>query len=785
MTDESDTPPGGQGLPGAAPGGAAGGEARKRRRRRRRGGHGAEGAELEGVEPEGAELEGADDSGPGEARASGDGGHDRDRGAAGGAESGRGAPARGGQAPGQHGRPSQPGRSPGQGQGGQGQGRPPRERGGGASAVERGPRPERDRGDRPRAERSDRSRGSATGAIGAPGGAPGGELEGARAGEGAEARAGEPGAAPDGQRADRPDRQGRPERHRRGERGRGERGGQSPQPGQPSQGGAGSQGPPTGQGGQGGQGGDRAQSARGDGRGNRNDGRDGRGGAARGDGRGSSGGGRGDGRGGAGARSDSRNDRNDGRDPRGGPGRGGDPRGPRGAPGSTGAAAHDEDELFPSGAAAAALPELEPREARAPRIAERGGERSREAAWDDDDEAPASAEPRVEWGRDDDAPARALALPATLPVEPDDYDPSTRQLDEATDTRVPRGDVVAIVGVRFTPAGRVSMYEAGGFHAVGDAVLVDSERGQRVGTVAVASERRLSNDRGLRRVLRAASTADLEREAPHAERTRAALRLAKDRVAALGLPVKVFRAEAQGPSRNDRMILYITTEERIDLRELVRDLSNATGSRVELRQLGARDEAKAVGGIGSCGLTLCCTTWLPEFVPVSIKMAKDQGLVLNPTKVAGQCGRLKCCLVYEQAGYAEMRKGLPKLGKRVVTTRGEGRVVEVDVLRQRVRVSYGPGESEVLPAPEVRPLFPSGNTPAGARGRGDEAGDEAEAGEDSLDAALPSPLAEDAHGHGHAHDAADHAPPAAFDPAAPAAPDLHASPAADADPDLT
>jgi hypothetical protein len=126
-----------------------------------------------------------------------------------------------------------------------------------------------------------------------------------------------------------------------------------------------------------------------------------------------------------------------------------------------------------------------------------------------------------------------------------------------------------------------------------------------------------------------------------------------------------------------------------------------------------RDEAKLVGGIGSCGLELCCTTWLPEFVPVSIKMAKDQGMVLSPTKVSGQCGRLKCCLVYEQATYAELRKGLPKLGKRVITARGEGRVVEVDVLRGRVRVGYGPGDSEVLAGSDVKPMFPSG--PSGAR----------------------------------------------------------------------
>jgi hypothetical protein len=194
------------------------------------------------------------------------------------------------------------------------------------------------------------------------------------------------------------------------------------------------------------------------------------------------------------------------------------------------------------------------------------------------------------------------------------------------------------------------------------------------------------------------------------------LRIAKDKAAALRLPLKVFRVELFGQlGRGARLNVYYTTDERLDLRDFLREVSGAIGGRVELRQLGVRDEAKAVGGIGSCGLTLCCTTWLPDFVPVSIKMAKDQGLVLSPTKVSGQCGRLKCCLVYEQAAYAELRKGLPKLGKRVIAARGEGRVVEVDVLRQRIRVSYGPGDTEVVPATAVRPLFPSGNQPT-ARG---------------------------------------------------------------------
>src|SRR5262249_29681832 len=235
--------------------------------------------------------------------------------------------------------------------------------------------------------------------------------------------------------------------------------------------------------------------------------------------------------------------------------------------------------------------------------------------------------------------------------------------------------------------------------------------------------------------LRRASEQDLRGErAGDADRAHA-LRLAKDKAAALRLPLKVFRVELFGQlGRGAKLNVYYTSDERLDLRDFIRELSAAIGGRIELRQLGVRDEAKAVGGIGSCGLTLCCTTWLPDFVPVSIKMAKDQGLVLSPTKVSGQCGRLKCCLVYEQAGYAELRKGLPKLGKRVIGARGEARVVEVDVLRQRVRISYAPGDTEVVAASEVRPMFPSGNPPraggppgADHAGDGDGGGDDAEA----------------------------------------------------------
>ena len=328
--------------------------------------------------------------------------------------------------------------------------------------------------------------------------------------------------------------------------------------------------------------------------------------------------------------------------------------------------------------------------------------RRRPTTLDEDGEVEVEVEAKVAWGTDDDGPAAAVTLAADLPADPPpgDLDPVTADLE---DSAALTGDVTNVVGIRFASAGRIYAYDAGdASYQRGEKVVVEAERGVRLGTVAVTSTRRPHKDRQLKRVLRRPSAGDLRGETDSGSRAQTLLRLAKDRARALGLPIKVFRIEISG----GRVLLYFTSDDRVDLRDLLRDIGSAASGRIELRQLGVRDEAKLVGGIGSCGQELCCTTWLPEFVPVSIKMAKDQGLVLNPTKVSGQCGRLKCCLVYEQATYAELRKGLPKLGKRVITAQGEGRVVEVDVLRQRVRVGYGPGESQVHPAGEVRPMFP-------------------------------------------------------------------------------
>jgi cell fate regulator YaaT (PSP1 superfamily) len=309
-----------------------------------------------------------------------------------------------------------------------------------------------------------------------------------------------------------------------------------------------------------------------------------------------------------------------------------------------------------------------------------------------------------------------VRLGADLPVEVEEVDQvSVCVFEEAEE--FPLGAVVNVVGVKYAGAGKIYLADAGdeSFRR-GEEVVVDGERGVRVGVVAVSSVRRPHAHGRIDRVVRRVEERDRKGVREMERVAQEALRAARECVRRLSMQVRVFRCE---PAQGGRKLrLYFASEDRVDTRDLARELSRVMKARVELRQTGVRDQAKMVGGIGSCGLELCCSTWLPEFVPVSIKNAKDQGLVLNPSKVSGQCGRLKCCLVYEHATYAEMRKGLPKMGKRVVTELGEGRVVEVDVLRQRVRVSHVGGDVAYFAPDQVKPMFPT-QGPRGAAEDGD------------------------------------------------------------------
>jgi len=264
-----------------------------------------------------------------------------------------------------------------------------------------------------------------------------------------------------------------------------------------------------------------------------------------------------------------------------------------------------------------------------------------------------------------------------------------------------------IAGVKLDPRGRVLACDAGGLELRhGEQVVVDDGRETEVGTVAVASARRAEAPRTaapLPRILRRAEPADLDRLRAAVERAAEARAFARERAAAQQLGIKIFRVEFQ---RGGRAIFYFASEARVDFRDLVRDLAARYHTRIELRQVGVRDEAKMVGGIGSCGRELCCTTFLPKFAPVSIKMAKHQNLAMAPTKVSGQCGRLKCCLVYEDATYVEAAAALPKMGKRVATPDGVGRVGDLDVLRGRVRVYFDGQPPKTFTADELQPAPP-------------------------------------------------------------------------------
>ena len=267
-----------------------------------------------------------------------------------------------------------------------------------------------------------------------------------------------------------------------------------------------------------------------------------------------------------------------------------------------------------------------------------------------------------------------------------------------------------IAGVKFHPTGRTFEFDAGPLDLRrGDKVVIQDEGGVDVATVAVSSAQRPTTAQ-LPRVLRVADERDLQRMEANRQRAHDALAFGRDLVRARQLPLKLFRAEFQ--HGGGRATFYFASETRIDFRDLVRDLSTQFHVRIDMRQVGVRDEAKMVGGIGSCGRELCCSTFLPRFAPVSIKMAKHQNLVLNPTKVSGQCGRLKCCLVYEEANYVDAAKGLPKPGKRVTTPDGIGRVGDLDVLQGRIRVYFEDQPPKVYTAGEVHALVQPGHDPS-------------------------------------------------------------------------
>ena len=248
--------------------------------------------------------------------------------------------------------------------------------------------------------------------------------------------------------------------------------------------------------------------------------------------------------------------------------------------------------------------------------------------------------------------------------------------------------MIKVIGVRYRQAGKIYNFSPADFQVkVGDHVIVETARGIEYGSV-VQGIREVADDKvimPLKSVIRIATEEDDKKAIENNEKEKKAFKICKEKIAKHGLEMKLI--ETEYTFDNNKVLFYFTADGRIDFRELVKDLASVFKTRIELRQVGVRDETKMLGGIGICGRPLCCNTYLSEFIPVSIKMAKEQSLSLNPTKISGICGRLMCCLKNEQEAYEELNSNLPDIGEKVKTFDGfKGEVVSVNVLRQKVKI---------------------------------------------------------------------------------------------------
>jgi cell fate regulator YaaT (PSP1 superfamily) len=273
--------------------------------------------------------------------------------------------------------------------------------------------------------------------------------------------------------------------------------------------------------------------------------------------------------------------------------------------------------------------------------------------------------------------------PAPFEPDPDREDVLPVLAAQDVPAALPRGEVSNLAHVRVQTSTRLQDFDAGGISLQrGDQVVVQGDRGQAIGTVVAPSRRVLVTEHSSRRILRRTTEHDLIQRERNEDKGRQAMPFARERILARKLPMKLTRVEyLHGGSK---AVLYFSAEGRVDFRELVKDLAQRLRTRIEMRQIGVRDEAKMVGGIGVCGLRLCCHRYITKFEPVSIRMAKDQNLE---------------------------HKGMPKLGKFVETPDGVGKVVELDILARRVRVALGQGKSEIYSADDVQPAPPPAPPP--------------------------------------------------------------------------
>ena len=255
-----------------------------------------------------------------------------------------------------------------------------------------------------------------------------------------------------------------------------------------------------------------------------------------------------------------------------------------------------------------------------------------------------------------------------------------------------------VIGVRFRTAGKIYFFDPLGMDIKrGDHVIVETARGIEFGTV-MAGVKDVEDEKvvqPLKPVIRIANERDVEQAANNRAKEKEAFRICQEKIQKHELEMKLIDAEYTFD--NNKVLFYFTADGRIDFRELVKDLASVFKTRIELRQIGVRDETKIVGGIGICGRPLCCHSYLSDFVPVSIKMAKEQNLSLNPTKISGVCGRLMCCLKNEEETYEELNRRLPGVGDYVTTSDGlKGEVQSVNVLRQLVKIVVEEGDEKEI-----------------------------------------------------------------------------------------
>lgn len=250
-----------------------------------------------------------------------------------------------------------------------------------------------------------------------------------------------------------------------------------------------------------------------------------------------------------------------------------------------------------------------------------------------------------------------------------------------------------VVGVKFRNTGKTYFFDPQDLEIEqGESVIVETARGVEFGTVSLGITKMKREDlsKPLKPVLRIANEEDHKQHIENESRKDETMAICQELVQKRNLDMKLVDVEFT--ISGNKVIFYFTADGRVDFRELVKDLASVFHMRIELRQVGSRDEAKMLGGIGNCGKSLCCTTWLSDFQPVSIKMAKNQNLSLNPTKISGVCGRLMCCLKYENDLYTKLRDGIPDNGEKVGTPDGMGKVFDTNILEETVRVRLFTGE---------------------------------------------------------------------------------------------